>query len=384
MPRAKSPPRVIGPYSERGGTRFRIRVISDGQEQNLYFRTLQEAQASRRDAEAQLKAPARQPLGEFIDAWCDEKQLAGACSPRSAEQQKGALRFFLRDDLQREISAFTTQHAAASYRAAIARPSPKTGKQLEAASHRFYLSLAKGFFLWAERAGHIAASPFRAVKPTGRPSTGKPQLRIEEATRFVAAGLQMFDETHDVLALGALAALLMGLRASEVLHRRVHDVDCDGQVLWIDRGKSRNARRHLKVPAILAPRLLRLVQSHAADAILFGAAPGGQPRHHRALWQAVGRICRRAAVPRVCTHSLRGLWATLSVESGALSESVAASLGHGSFAMTARHYAQPESIRETRTARVVELLNLSSGSAPAIAPQSLRNAVKTTISRRRS
>lgn len=374
MPRPKSPPRVIGPYAERGGTRFRIRVISDGQEQNLYFRTHAEALASRRDAEDQLRAPQRQNLGELVDTWCDEKQRSGACTPRSAEQQKGALRFFLRDELEREIADFTIEHAAALYRTAIDARSHKTGKPLEAASHRFYLSLAKGFFLWAERAGHIATSPFRTVKPAGRPSTGKPQLRIEEATRFVAAGVQMFDESDDVLALGGLCALLMGLRASEVLLRRVHDVDCDGQVLWIDQGKSKNARRHLKVPALLAPRLHKLAQSRDADALLFGPGRSGQPRHHRSLWQAVGRICSRAAVPRVCTHSLRGLWATLSVESGAHSESVAASLGHGSFAMTARHYAQPEAIREVRTARVLA----------AIAPQSLRKGPKAPISRRRS
>ena len=37
MPRPKAPPRVTGPYQERGGTRFRIRIIANGQEQNLYY-----------------------------------------------------------------------------------------------------------------------------------------------------------------------------------------------------------------------------------------------------------------------------------------------------------------------------------------------------------
>ena len=65
-----------------------------------------------------------------------------------------------------------------------------------------------------------------------------------------------------------------------------------------------------------------------------------------------------ANVPRVCTHSLRGLWATLSIESGALSDVVASSLGHGSFEMTAKHYAQPEAVSGAKTQRVVELLEL--------------------------
>ena len=43
MARPKSPPRVCGPYEERGGTRFRIRVIGNGTEKNLYFPTRAEA-----------------------------------------------------------------------------------------------------------------------------------------------------------------------------------------------------------------------------------------------------------------------------------------------------------------------------------------------------
>ena len=51
------------------------------------------------------------------------------------------------------------------------------------------------------------------------------------------------------------------------------------------------------------------------------------------------RLCKLAGTTAVGTHRLRGLYATLAVESGALSETVASSLGHGSFAMTERHYA---------------------------------------------
>ena len=61
-------------------------------------------------------------------------------------------------------------------------------------------------------------------------------------------------------------------------------------------------------------------------------------------------------VPVVCTHSLRGLYATLAVESGAVAATVAASLGHGSFTMTERHYAAPESVMNARTARVAGIL----------------------------
>jgi hypothetical protein len=54
--------------------------------------------------------------------------------------------------------------------------------------------------------------------------------------------------------------------------------------------------------------------------------------------------------------ALRGLWATQSVESGAACESVAAVLGHGSFAVTAKHYAQPAAVHAASTDRVVSTL----------------------------
>lgn len=43
MSRTKAPPRVKGPYSERGGTRVRIRVCDMNGHRDLYFATRKEA-----------------------------------------------------------------------------------------------------------------------------------------------------------------------------------------------------------------------------------------------------------------------------------------------------------------------------------------------------
>ena len=76
------------------------------------------------------------------------------------------------------------------------------------------------------------------------------------------------------------------------------------------------------------------------------------------LHATVKRICLDAGVPIVCPHSLRGLWATAGVRSGALSHAVAAALGHGSFAVTAKHYVQPGTLDGARTERLVQMLDL--------------------------
>ena len=75
-----------------------------------------------------------------------------------------------------------------------------------------------------------------------------------------------------------------------------------------------------------------------------------------------------AGVPVVCPHSLRGVWATAGVRSGALSHTVAAALGHGSFAVTAKHYVQPGAVDGARTERLVQLLDLDAGKSASQPP----------------
>jgi len=63
------------------------------------------------------------------------------------------------------------------------------------------------------------------------------------------------------------------------------------------------------------------------------------------------------------------------VQSGAVSHAVAASLGHGSFSMTAKHYAQPEAISGAHTARVMSMLALGAP-ASADAASALREQLR--------
>jgi len=157
----------------------------------------------------------------------------------------------------------------------------------------------------------------------------------------------------------------MGLRASELLNRKVRDLDDDCGILWVDQGKTCNARRHLRVPEFVRHHLRHLILSQTQDAYLFESESPGQPFRHQSLLVTVHRLCAKAGATTFCTHSLRGLYATLAVESGALSETVASSLGHSSFAMTERHYAQASSISNVKTASVDQLLTSGRGAEVA-------------------
>jgi hypothetical protein len=51
-------------------------------------------------------------------------------------------------------------------------------------------------------------------------------------------------------------AILMGMRASKITNRVVRDDG--GRVLWISRAKTPKGNRHLKVPTVLQPWLVKM------------------------------------------------------------------------------------------------------------------------------
>ena len=95
---------------------------------------------------------------------------------------------------------------------------------------------------------------------------GKRQLRLDEARSFADTALRMWTEKRDPLALAAACTLFMGLRASEILERSVRDLDAGGMVLVIEGGKSKNAARSPRVPAVLRPHLLDLARAQLGSA----------------------------------------------------------------------------------------------------------------------
>jgi integrase len=376
MARSKAPPRVKGPYSERGGTRFRIRICEATGQRDLYYPTKKEALTAIRAAALELPLFATgRLLRRVIDAYLEHKVQRGLCSARTANEQRTVLHRCMGDALDDDLSKLTPSRAAALYDHIVQTPTRKTGQLLSAATHRAYLKFAKALFRWAVGKGYICESPFANIQPVGRPNRGKKQLRFDEAERFITTAFQRFDEKHDTMALAAVTALLLGCRASEVLQLRVRDLDCGGTKLWIAardsdyRGKTNNAARDPDVPEVLRPRLLKLTVNQTSDSYLFGLSAKGEPKSRKVLYATVHRLCAAAGVPRVCTHSLRGVWATAGVRSGTLSHAVAAALGHASFAVTAKHYVKAGALDGARTDRLVQMLDLDAVK-PAARPPS--------------
>ena len=172
---------------------------------------------------------------------------------------------------------------------------------------------------------------------------------------FISACL----EADNPGGLAALSILMLGLRSSEILLRRVRDVDAgpDGVLLWIDFGKTEEAKRYMEVPEPLAGLLVHQAQNREpAEYLLPSPVNRGQPCHRNWLLKVVRNLCQLAGVPRVCVHGLRGTWATLTAERGVSSKILAREMGHTSDAVTKGHYIQPGAIERAKARRMLRVI----------------------------
>ena len=104
---------------------------------------------------------------------------------------------------------------------------------------------------------------------------------------------------------------MLGLRSSEVLGRKVRDLDDSGRALAIPGGKTKNARRWLTIESEpLRALLQRQIAGKRPEDLLFGS---GKPLTNDYLWDRLQRYCGLAGVPRsartacaACTHDRHG------------------------------------------------------------------------------
>src|SRR5450755_3890649 len=137
--------------------------------------------------------------------------------------------------------------------------------------------------------------------------------------------------------------MLLGMRASEIVSRRVADLDEDeapGDLLWIPCSKTPAGRRTAEVPEVRRPMLVECTEGKAPASHLFETEEG---KAHWRDWiiKNVRRICDLAKVPRVTAHAMRGLLATLTAERGLAGHLIAATLGHEDERTTMNAYAAP-------------------------------------------
>jgi integrase len=71
-----------------------------------------------------------------------------------------------------------------------------------------------------------------------------------------------------------LLALVIGMRANEIVSRVVRDLDDDGKLLWIPDSKTEAGRRRLQVPELLRPLVKALAEGKSPEASSSGITGG--------------------------------------------------------------------------------------------------------------
>ncbi len=212
-------------------------------------------------------------------------------------------------------------------------------KEASVDTHQGELRYVRRFIDWCIARGWIRVNPFADVKPVGEKRTrADEQLRVSEAQRVLNVAL----EESSLESLTVLMALLMGLRAHEVVERVVRDIDADGTILWVPKSKTKAGVRQLEIPEVLRGQLLALCAGKGPnDPVFIRDGKRTVATRHWLLYHVV-RLAKVAGVPRVTPHGLRRTWMTLGVLRGSMVESVARRGGHADHGVTARrHYLAP-------------------------------------------
>jgi len=339
--------RVLGPYPI--GRQWRVVVVGVGGERDSrFYPTEEKAKAVVRAVRREFAKAGAKTVKEGFEAY--ERYLLDdkGNKPGSVEDTMYRLGAFFPDGevLLRDL---TTETCSRYYDALRIRRT-RRGNLFSADSHRNILAESKSFLRWCcGKRKWITRNPLEEVEGVGKRRHGKAQLRVGEARRWVAKAVELAD-AGEVGAVAALMALVMGMRANEIVSRVARDLDDGGKLLWIPDSKTEAGRRTLQVPAVLQPYLVGLAEGKASEAKLFG--------HHWRDWvrKWVGRICVAAGVPEVTAHGMRGLHSTLAVEHGVSAHVVAASLGHESSTTTMQSYVKPEAASGAQQRRMLTVL----------------------------
>lgn len=348
--RKKGGERVLGPYEQHNGWRV-IVIAADGSRTSTLHASEKEGQLAREILEADL-ASDEHTTDTAIELYRKHLEEKGNKADSIRQTVWAIEQFFAEPTLLVQLTPKKCEQLYASLRV---RPLQRTGKPPSVDSHRSMLAQSKTFLDWCRGRGWMRfVNPLDDVRGVGkRRPRGKSlgargnQLRIREARAWYAKALDLADG-GDQGAIAALVALLLGLRASEIVTRRVGDLDDDaevGDVLWIEDTKTEAGRRTLDVPDVLRPLLVSCREGKTADRFLFECEreqdAWGKPHVRDWVLDQVHRICDLAGVPQMTAHGMRGLLATIAGERGLAGQLVANHLGHVDSRTTMTAYAAP-------------------------------------------
>jgi hypothetical protein len=96
-----------------------------------------------------------------LDLWTEARLRAGKATQATIAEQAARVRTMLRPVFSLLLDEVTERKAAALYERITREPSKTTGRPLQAATHRFYLSIVATMWRWAQKQGYAQDNPRR-------------------------------------------------------------------------------------------------------------------------------------------------------------------------------------------------------------------------------
>lgn len=361
--------RTRGPYQDRD--RWRLTFIEGDKSWSQIFDTRAAALSAQRAFERRHAEKEALTVAHLV-AQHLEHHVAKGTQPRSLRNLGERFRMFFgyTELLDVPVSRLTPEVARAAYEAYSRREKVKGGGFIAAATHQEDLKFARQLFEWAVEEKLATANPFAGVRPIGRVNKGKPQLSRDQATRFLSVADVLISRSGDIIALAAAVIVGTGARSSEVIYRRTRDLDEEGTLLRVKKGKTDRSNRGLRVPTMYVPYVAALAAGRPADALLFlpanelGDTEPSLKAMQTRLLRKVKTICKLAGVDEVVVHSFRGLYATLGVSTTGDPDLIARQLGHASSRVTSTNYIDHSVAGMAQQTRVQAKLGLLQSGPP--------------------
>lgn len=275
-----------------------------------------------------------QTAGTTIDHYIDQflAELGRRnLSPETIRMQRYAIRGLLQPVQDQSPVSITPERARTLYKAMHER--------WAVMYHREALKKTRRFWSWLTSEGVVKTNPWNEVQGVGKPNRGKTQLSIDETRQFIGYCLE-----HDLLP--AVLAVVMGLRAGEIVRLTVRDIDNNGTVLRVN-GKT-------GFRPVLIPRSLQGVLLDQARTV--GSGRLWPQLTTRRLRYYVRKACQTVGVTVVTTHGLRGTRSTLALLALSGADQIASDLGHSTLETTKQSYFAPGAFESARSQGVEQLL----------------------------
>lgn len=304
-------------------------------------------------------APPPRTLSAALREYDAHLRIERGHAPASCNHARRTLAAFLGNG-DTPIAALTAERARRLARFEHA-PAHRIRRRYALSTRYAVLGHATRFFEWATSRRYVEQNPFAGVRPISLVAGGPAPLALDQARTLAAVALQQAHQ--DPGALGALLALVLGLRSAEVLPLRVQDIDPDAR--WLKIAGKLDGPRLVPIPEVLRPCIRGALGGKGPEALLLGAGRTGRTRPHNFLWRAIQRLCRQAHVAPACPRSLRTLHRKLARTAHRAMDRIAeAARSQASSPMVAP---ADSPSRAADCVRVVDLLGLSpSMSAPRL------------------